>query len=292
MGRHFGEIDANHDGFISLDELKAHDLQLESGGQSAAAFTNRVSIAIEGDYRVIRANGIPNHDSGKFPNRGNPNAIREINGTFRVAMKPKANDQLTPTCINWFGVAVNGVTFEPGTQEFFNEDRNSGWCYEAIGGTSNLGIDMNNAHVQPNGQYHYHSTPVGLIAKLGGDANKMLLVGWAADGFPIYTANGYSDPKDAKSPVRKMKSSWRLKQGTRPSGPGFKYDGRFTEDFEYVKGLGDLDECNGRFSVTPEYPDGIYCYFITGEFPRISRFWRGADDESFHKRGPPPGRRH
>jgi hypothetical protein len=40
--------------------------------------------------------------------------------------------------------------------------------------------------------------PIGLVAKLGGDTNRMLLVGWAADGFPIYTANGFSDPKNAK----------------------------------------------------------------------------------------------
>ena len=291
MARHFDEIDANHDGFITLDELKAHDAKMESGGTTAPAMTNRVSISIEGDFRVIRANGIPNHDSGKFPNRNNPNAIREISAVYRVPVKQKMNDKPMPTGVSWFGIALNGVTFEPGTQEFFNEDRNSGWNYEAIGGTSNLGIDMNNAHVQPNGQYHYHSTPVGLVAKLGGDTNRMLLVGWAADGFPIYTANGFSDPKDAKSAVRKMKSSYRLKEGVRPSGPGFKYDGRFTEDFEFVKGSGDLDECNGRFSVTPEFPEGIYCYFITDEFPRISRFWRGVADPSFNKHGPPPGQR-
>lgn len=292
MARGFERMDADGDGFISLDELRAHETRLNSGGKTAASFTHRVSITEEGGFRVVRGNGIPNHDSGKFPNRGNPNEIREMNYAWRVPLKQTLNEKAVSTGINWFGVALNGVPFEPGTQEFFNEDRNSGWNYEAIGGTSDLGIDMNLAHVQPNGAYHYHANPVGLVHKLGGDTNRMLLVGWAADGFPIYTANGYSDPANARSAVRRMKSSWRLKSGTRPSGPGFKYDGRFAEDFEYVKGLGDLDECNGRFSVTPEFPKGIYCYFITEEFPRISRFWRGAADESFKKRGPPPGQRH
>jgi hypothetical protein len=124
------------------------------------------------------------------------------------------------------------------------------------------------------------------VAALGGDTNRMLLVGWAADGFPIYTANGYSDPRDAGSTIRKMRPSFRLKQGERPSRPGQTYDGRFTQDFEFVRGLGDLDECNGRFTVTPEYPDGIYCYFVTDDFPRIARYWQGIPDESFNKRGP------
>lgn len=188
-------------------------------------------------------------------------------------------------------MAVNRVPFEPGTQEFYYDDRQSGWNYEAIGGTSDLGIDLSLAHVQPNGAYHYHGTPLGLVAKLGGGAGRMLLVGWAADGFPIYTANGHDDPRDPKSPVRTLKSSYRLEKGVRPDGPGLGYDGRFAEDFEYVTGLGDLDECNGRVSVTPEFPAGNYCYFVTDEFPRISRFWRGVLDDSFRKRCLPPGRR-
>ena len=58
--------------------------------------------------------------------------------------------------------------------------------------------------------------------------------------------------------------------------PGGKYDGTFTADYEYVAGSGDLDECNGRFGVTPEYPQGIYYYCITEEFPQLARQWRGT----------------
>jgi hypothetical protein len=39
--------------------------------------------------------------------------------------------------------------------------------------------------------------------------------------------------------------------------------GYYAEDYEYVKGLGDLDEHNGRFAVTPEYPNGTYAYYVT-----------------------------
>ena len=52
--------------------------------------------------------------------------------------------------------------------------------------------------------------------------------------------------------------------------------GTFTQDFEYVAGLGDLDECNGRFGVTPEFPNGIYHYYITDAFPYIQRCVKGT----------------
>ncbi len=187
----------------------------------------------------------------------------------------------------WFGVALNGVPFEPGTAEFWNGQRE--WNYEARSGFINLGLDDNNAHVQPTGAYHYHGLPIGLMAKLGGDGSRMLLVGYAADGFPIYTSYGHSIANDPNSPLKKIRSSYQLKKGERSDGPGGKYDGRFTADYEYIKSSGDLDECNGRFGVTPEYPQGIYHYYITDEFPQLSRFWRGTPDSSFYKRGPGPG---
>ena len=253
---------------------------------------SRVEITLEGDQRVIRANGLPNHATGQFPNRNNPNAITEKNYIFRASLHPQMAARPTSTGYAWFGVALNGVPFEPGTQEFYQHDRKSGWTYEAIGWESNLGIDASLAHVQPNGAYHYHGAPLGLIEALGGDGQKMLLVGWAADGFPIYSTYGHSEATNPASSLRPMKSSYRLKTGQRPSSatdPGGRYDGNFTQDFEYVAGLGDLDECNGRFGVTPEFPDGIYHYYCTEEFPRVSRLWRGTSDPSFQKQGPPPG---
>jgi hypothetical protein len=35
------------------------------------------------------------------------------------------------------------------------------------------------------------------------------------------------------------------------------------EDYIYTAGAGDLDVHNGRFCVTPDYPSGIYAYFVT-----------------------------
>ena len=129
--------------------------------------------------------------------------------------------------------------------------------------------------------------PTGLIDRFG-DGKKMILIGYAADGFPIYQHYGYAEA-DIRSDIKKLKSSYRLKEGKRPSGPGGKYDGTFVQDYEYVSGAGDLDQCNGHTGVTPEYLSGTYYYVITSEFPFIPRCYRGTPDDSFRRRGPGPG---
>lgn len=252
----------------------------------------QVTIRIEGDYRLMESNGIPDHQPGEFPRRGNPNTIQSQTYRFRIPMKPQSSPTPVQRGGYWWGVAINGVPFEPGTAEAWNNDMRSGWRYEAATGFLNLGLDENNAHVQPNGAYHYHAMPTGLVKKHGGDEKSMLLVAWAADGFPVYTDMAHAAAKNPKSPLRKMKSSYELKKGTRPAppnGPGGAYDGRFTQDFAYVAGSGDLDECNGRFGATPEFPQGTYYYCISKDFPFVARLWRGEPDDSFRKADMPPG---
>ena len=259
----------------------------QNGGQQAAlgqnSLSNQVSIEAREGYRYIYSNGIPNHATGEFPNTGNPNTISTQNHTYRVPLNPQLTDTVTPV-MPAFGVALNGVPFEPGTGEFWQRDRSSGWRYEALTGFINLGTDMHNAHVQPTGSYHYHGVPTGLV-----QAGVMAQLGYAADGFPVYGPHGYADANDANSGLVHIRSSYRLKTGQRPDGPGGHYDGTFLQDFEYVAGLSELDECNGRFGVTPEHPEGIYHYYITEMFPFIPRCVKGTPDESFQRRGRVPG---
>lgn len=258
---------------------------------------NVVSITIEGDQRVITSNGLPDHPTGRFPNADNPNGISAQRHRFTMPAKPVAAASITRLERGPFGIAVNGVLFDPGTAEMWHNDRASGWHYDALGGAFSLGLDTNNAHVQPNGAYHYHGIPVALLQRLSGGNARMTLIGWAADGFPIYATWGHRDAKNATSPTVKLRSSYRLKSGTRPTAsgqPGGKYDGIFVEDFEYVAGSGDLDECGGRAGVTPEFPDGTYHYVLTEDFPFVPRAFRGTPDPSFARRegpGGPGGRR-
>ncbi len=257
----------------------------------ANANGNQVSITTQGDYRIVTSNGIPNHTIGAFPNAHNPNSVAPQQHYFRIPLHPQVNVEPTPFGLGRFGVALNGVPFESAGAEYWNGNPASGWQYEVMGGKIDLGLDSSNAHVQPSGSYHYHGLPAGLLAKLGATGTpKMILLGYAADGFPIYNQYGHADPKDAKSPLVKLKPSFALKKGTRPGNPGGLYDGTFTQDYEYVAKSGALDECNGRFEVTPEYPEGIYHYTLSETFPYMARNFRGTPDATFVPPGPGAGR--
>ena len=283
-----------HPDHLNEDDVKdppASFLKLVAASTNVEV-TSSASITIDGEFRIIKSNGWPDHEPGTFPRRGNPNVPTPQNYSFRMPLKPKL--AATPETSHgwWWGVAINGVPFEPGTAEAWNNDRRSGWSYEAATGFLNLGLDEHNAHVQPNGSYHYHALPTGLVERLGGDGTKMLLIGWAADGYPIYSGWALANAMDPQSKLRKVTSSYHLKPGPRPEqvgGPGGNYDGRFTQDFEYKPGSGDLDECNGRTGVTPEFPQGTYYYCIIPEFPFVPRLWHGTPDPSFNKSERPPG---
>ncbi len=105
------------------------------------------------------------------------------------------------------------------------------------------------------------------------------LIGFAYDGFPIYGAYGYKNA-DGTGGIVRMKSSFKLRSITQRTeyangsdvtdGPVISSTyplGYFREDYEYVPTSAStpeyLDEHNGRFCITPEYPEGIYCYFAT-----------------------------
>jgi len=296
---HAFSFDRDGDGQLNRDELAAFakeftQMQRPQEGRSRTAVElppHQVSLTSEGDYRELVSNGIPDHQPGQFPNRGNPNTIDSIPYRFRMPLSPKPLDEVRDAGGALFGVALNGIPFDPGTAELWKGD--PAWRYDAMSGKINLGLDQSNAHVQPNGAYHYHGLPLGMLEQRGKKPDELVLIGYAADGFPIYGQWGYSDPKDAQSPLKKLQSSYQLRAGERPGGdegPGGAFDGTFNQDWEYVAGSGDLDECNGRFSVTPEYPQGTYHYVITDAFPFISRYFRGAPDQSFEKRRPPQRR--
>jgi hypothetical protein len=93
------------------------------------------------------------------------------------------------------------------------------------------------------------------------------IIGWAYDGNPIYGPYGYSTKQGGT--VSQMKSGYILKSGfdltqNRPLVSAFP-EGFFTQDYSYLEVSDEivLDKNNGRFCVTPEYPNGTYAYFAT-----------------------------
>jgi hypothetical protein len=94
------------------------------------------------------------------------------------------------------------------------------------------------------------------------------IIGFALDGYPIYGPYGYADSLNPASGPIRMSSSYRLKDLSY-RGPTEACDlnaypmGIFIQDYTYVPNFGTLDASNGRYCVTPDYPNGTYAYFAT-----------------------------
>jgi len=206
---------------------------------------------------------------------------------------------------SWDAYTWNGTADAQNTTGYWNRD-----AYINEGVT----FDANNAH-QAGGQHHYHANPPGLRYQLGDhiDFNSGTkaytestntptkhspILGWVADGYPIYGPCGYSNATNSKSGIRRMISGYILRNGqygtsnltlngrtTIPAwaarlfnvssnqvGPNVSSSyplGRYMEDNDYLGDRGyvqgtdfDLDEYNGRYCVTPEFPNGTYAYFV------------------------------
>ena len=163
------------------------------------------------------------------------------------------------------------------------------------------GFDCSKGH-PAMGNYHHHQNPsafkldleiVSDICNLY-DADGLYfidetihspLIGFAFDGFPIYGAYGYRNA-DGSGGLERIKSGYQLRDITErthwadgtdvddgPDVNGTYFLGYFREDYEFISHSEEyyLDEHNGRFCVTPEYPAGTYAYFAT-----VDENWNSA----------------
>ncbi|UNH61324.1 structural protein [Synechococcus phage S-SZBM1] len=191
------------------------------------------------------------------------------------------------------GVAANGVVFyNPSAGDGGNPPVGFHWNAHYENSPVNFGDDACGGHPEPTGQYHYHDTHFldcwkenSIIAsyndyyglsQYNGDNlrhpdSHSKILGFAFDGFPIYGPYCYQDPWDNLSPVVLASSSYRIKAEEAPGRPVYGTTllnppaGSLMEDWEYSEGLGMLDFHNGRYCVTPEYPNGTYAYFLATE---------------------------
>ena len=287
-GRGFFRIESNFEQRARLF-IANYRRQLDNGGPTVLTVNgtnvqNAITLAEDtaNNQIVITGNGVPNYTptilgfnvtggwntavSGGFQslkfsenNAGasggnNPNAIASGTETFRIPLKPTNNATATDTSLGTVGVAVNGIPiynpFEDGNQTAATGRIFSGCC----------------GHPQLTGVYHYHKYPTCLrllkgdiwqsekekcdeldaLVAAGGHSP---LIGFALDGWPVYGPVGW---KDASRASKLLKSSY--------TGTNDSYGNP-----AYVAASGDLDECNGLISPTPEYPEGIYHYVMTLE---------------------------
>ena len=105
-----------------------------------------------------------------------------------------------------------------------------------------------------------YSTAIGL-SEFGDDSiQHSPIIGWAYDGNPIYGPYGYDDPANSNSQIRNLATSYSLSISDVTDRPSFK-SGFFVEDYKFDNS-GDLDKHNGRYGKTPEFPNGVYAYFV------------------------------
>lgn len=196
-------------------------------------FSSTVTISTEGDYVVLKTNGLPDHKSpyyigtqwestlyeaynGTNPAFNlNPNRIAAQNLTFKIPINPAEASTHAATPLGPIGISVNGVPMfnqYAGPSQPLTNEINS--------------FDQYNGHPQQQGQYHYHVEPLYITANKGSDA----LIGFLLDGFPVY------GPKENGVTIMNA----------------------------------DLDTYHGHFAVTADYPSGIYHYHITADAPYIN----------------------
>jgi hypothetical protein len=224
--------------------------------------SNVQSVYYTANDVYVSATCIPAYSIG--PWTANPNIPVNKNFVFKITRNPSQNTGTsTATGLGHTGVWTNGVSiFNAKDGMSYN---NAGvWNRDAL---YYEGISFDNClgHPAPGGEYHHHVNPTCLYDDTD-SLNHSPIIGYAFDGFPIYGAYGFTNT-NGTGPIKRMQSSFQLSTATtRTNGPAVSTTypaGCFIEDNIYVAGSGDLDNHNGRFCVTPDYPLGTYAYFVT-----------------------------
>ena len=196
--------------------------------------------------------------------------LKIINGGVGFTTS-KTSIKVTPSGSNAvFGLDIRKLSInniEKYGREILEESQN-GLRYSVVGYSTDIGSNYYN---DPNPTTNHSS-----------------IIGWAYDGNPIYGPYGYSDPTKLGPDIKILQPSYRLDTSQIIDRPGITTfaAGFFADDYVYDPTVGDLDEHNGRYCKTPEYPNGVYAYFVgvttNGQNPKFPYFigntYRSSDD--------------
>lgn len=258
-------------------QISAQDPELNSWLLNDAGTTyNGILVDVESihyndTYVWITSNGIPNY---YLDNQSVFDAI-EQDFVLRVVRNPveETGTNRVRSAGNISYCIDGSVIYAPGDGMSYNDMdiwNQIAYFFER------LDFDDFNGHSTPPGVYHHHVDNIGVHGSSATEHSP--IIAFAPDGFPVYGPYGYADPLDVNSGIQRMATSFQkrniterttLPNGTALSeaeyGPSLAEEelGSYIEDYEFIAASGDLDEHNGRYCITPEYPNGIYAYFTT-----------------------------
>ena len=239
------------------------------------------SVQYSTDNLYVYAPGIPAYGIGPWPY--SPNLPSLQNYRLRIPRNPTANPGMkTATPLGHIGLWRSGVAVFNALDGHSYQD-SMVWNQNAVV-VEARGFDSCLGHPTEHGEYHHHQNPICLYD--ADSTSHSPILGYAFDGFPIYGPYGYAHP-DGSGGIVRVTSSYHLRhllhRSSLPDGTmlprslwGPEPDsiplGYYVEDFIFRPGTGLLDRQNGRFTVTPEYPSGIYTYVATIDSTGASAF--------------------
>ncbi|MCB0792317.1 MAG: YHYH protein [Flavobacteriales bacterium] len=286
---------------LNQGETGSYYVQGNSTPQTMTTLADVQLVQYDATDAYISATGIPAYPTGPFLD-GNPSLAADNGYIFRIPRVPQVAGTSLEAPLGHIGVLINGVPIF-NAEDAMSYNNAGVWLRNAVywendGMDCSKGhpAPSQGPNGVTQGRYHHHQNPIpfstanvvlSAICNLypadglySPDANvHSPLIGFAFDGYPIYGCYGYDDPNDPNSGIRRIESSWQLRGITQRHeladgtvlnssayGPNVNAQyplGCFIQDYEYVPGAGDLDQHNGRFCKTPEYPNGTYAYFGT-----------------------------
>ena len=284
----FSETSADCGDYVNTLDANVVDIQ------NSLTFNADVIITATDTDCTITSNSVPNHDfndeTAAFAGGAEGATIAATDTVSTITRNPTMAATTTALSQNVKnGIFLNGVRldilsagcYSPNSANA-DEDGNTAigcsaddaWLLDPLSTEAKFGADLNNAHTQPGGLYHYHGGPNAMFDDNPG-SNGSPVIGFAADGFPIF-GNYFND--NATGSVRKAISGYELRAGSRgersDTNPGGDYNGIYNDDWEFT-GNGDLDECNGMTV------NGQYGYYVTDTYPWVIKCFKGTPDDSF-----------
>lgn len=243
-----GYIDAGSCGSISANS---------NCGSSASSYYKEITY---NSKRVIISSQVPDHTAEQDAITSNPNTRCERFQYIQLPLTPTKGSSAAATGLGTVGLAVTGGAF---FNHLSNPDGSLAMPNE---GTS---LDSCFGHSAPGGAYHYHAnincTNAG-AATGANDPDKCVLIGYMADGFPVY---GFCKDSSGKQ----MTSCYSLNSGVTTvsvttaagtvSGIGSSSNDYTYDTAAFTAGTCNLDKASGAIHPTTN----TYSYFMTTEYP-------------------------